>query len=83
VESIQKSIAMDAANGWNGVIVRFVKVALVGFLVLQGKEYLDAGMFDTIATGTDALLIAAGAGMVDMLFMRRPQDRDKVSPAPR
>ena len=50
------------------------------FLVLQAKEYFDAGMFDTLATSTDALLISAGVLVVDMIRMqvfRRPTPKPK------
>jgi hypothetical protein len=54
--------------GWRDVFMRAVKVAVVGFVVLQAKELVDAGMLDTAATATDALLIAAGVFVVDALY---------------
>lgn len=71
MESIQKWLDMGAAGSWEELLVRFIKVAVIGFVVLQAKEYFDAGTFDTIATGTDALLIAGGVAVVDMILMRR------------
>jgi dolichyl-phosphate-mannose--protein O-mannosyl transferase len=52
----------DAAvpTRWADLALGSVKVALVAFVVLQLKEYYDAGMFDTVAVTVDAVLIAAG-----------------------
>ena len=58
-----KEFFSDTPNGWTDLIVRVVKVAVVGFVLLQAKEWLDAGSFDTPATLTDALLIAGGVGV--------------------
>jgi hypothetical protein len=43
-------------------------VAVVGFVVLQAKEYFDAGTFDTPATAVDALLIAGATFLVDAVL---------------
>lgn len=51
---------IDVPAGWGDVVVRSVMAALVAFVVLQLKERIDAGMFDTPATATDATLIAGG-----------------------
>jgi hypothetical protein len=50
----------DVPNGWGDLLFRAVTTAVVAFVVLQAKEYVDAGMFDTPATAVDAGLIAAG-----------------------
>lgn len=50
----------EASTGWMGMLMTSIKVAVVGFVVLQAKEWFDAGMFDTPATAMDAGLIAAG-----------------------
>jgi hypothetical protein len=58
-----------------------VKVAVVGFIVLQGKEWFDAGMFDTPATLTDSLLIAGGTAVwytIQMLLSPRPARDERV-----
>ena len=47
-------------SGWVDIFVRTIKVAVVAFVVLQLKEWFDAGMFDTPATAVDAALIAGG-----------------------
>jgi transketolase C-terminal domain/subunit len=44
-----------------------VKVAVVAFVVLQLKEWYDAGRFDTLGTGVDAVLIAAGTFVLSAL----------------
>jgi small neutral amino acid transporter SnatA (MarC family) len=69
MEDLVKWLTIDAPSGWEDVIVRSVKVAIVAFVVLQAKEWFDAGMFDTVATGTDALMIAGGALLLNAVFM--------------
>jgi len=55
-----KWFGADAPTGWSGVAVRAVNVAVVAFVVLQAKEWYDAGAFDTPATAVDGALIGAG-----------------------
>jgi hypothetical protein len=55
-----KWLSADAPTGWTGVTVRAVNVAVVAFVVLQAKEWYDAGAFDTPATAVDGALIGAG-----------------------
>ena len=69
MDDLMKWLSVDLAAGLAELIARAVKVALIGFVVLQAKEWLDAGMFDTVGTGTDALLIAAGVFVVDAILM--------------
>jgi hypothetical protein len=52
-------LSLDVPAGWNEAFVRSVKVLVVSFVVLQAKEWFDAGAFDTPATALDAVLIAA------------------------
>lgn len=78
MEELIKWLTIDAPSGWEDVIVRSVKVAIVAFLVLQAKEWFDAGMFDTVATGTDALIIAGGVLLMNAAFMMtRPRQADR------
>jgi hypothetical protein len=60
--------APAASSGWRDLLMRALKVAVVGFVVLQAKELVDAGMLDTKATSVDALLVAAGVFVVDALY---------------
>lgn len=57
-----------SSPGWAPLVKRALMVAVVGFVVLQGKEYFDAGTFDTPATTVDALLIAGGTFLVDAIL---------------
>jgi hypothetical protein len=41
---------------------------VVAFVVLQAKEYYDAGAFDTPATAVDAGLIAGGIFLLNAVF---------------
>ena len=49
-----------AGFDWGEVLAPAVTVAVVAFVVLQIKEYVDAGRLDTPGTMTDALLVAGG-----------------------
>ena len=51
---------IDVPAGWPHVLSRTATTAVVAFVVLQVKEWFDAGAFDTPATAVDAALIAAG-----------------------
>ena len=50
----------NAPAGWNQVYIGALKTAVVAFVVLQAKEWFDAGRFDTPATAVDAVLIGGG-----------------------
>ena len=50
---------IDIPAGWSQMMSRSVTTAVVAFLVLQAKEWVDAGAFDTPGTAVDAVLIAA------------------------
>lgn len=58
----------DVPIGWGDLGFRAVTTAVVAFVVLQAKEYFDAGMFDTPATAVDAGLIACGILLVNAVF---------------
>ena len=55
-----KLLRLIFPNGWNDVVVRALKVALVVFIVLQLKEWIEIGEFDTAAAVSDAMFIATG-----------------------
>lgn len=60
-------LSLDAPAGWGDVLVRTLKVAVVAFVVLQMKEWFDAGAFDTPATAVDSGLIAGGTFLVNVI----------------
>ena len=60
---------MDAPAGWPHAIGRSMTIAVVGFVVLQAKEYFDAGMLDTPATAVDAALIAGGVFILNAVLI--------------
>ena len=70
MESFTKWFRIDAPAGWAGVLVRTVNAAVVAFVVLQAKEWFDAGRFDTPATAVDAALIAGGIFVVGAILKR-------------
>ncbi|MBI4421222.1 MAG: hypothetical protein HY560_10380 [Gemmatimonadetes bacterium] len=51
---------IDVPVGWAAVFSRAVTAGVTAFVVLQAKEWFDAGRFDTAGTGADAVLIAGG-----------------------
>lgn len=60
MENAMNRSNVSARDGWADLLITAVKVAVIGFVILQAKEWLDAGSFDTPATALDAGLIAAG-----------------------
>jgi len=60
---------IDAPVGWTHVFIRAITVAVVAFVVLQLKEWFDAGMFDTPATAIDAGLIAGATLLLNAILM--------------
>lgn len=60
-----KWLSIDVPPGWANVVVRAVNTAVVAFVVLQAKEWLDAGRFDTPGTAADAVLIAGGVFLMN------------------
>ncbi len=62
--------SIDAPPGWAGVFVRTVQAAVIAFVVLQLKEWFDAGAFDTPATALDAALIAGATFAWNAIHMR-------------
>ena len=74
MKSTRSWISLAIPDGWAQVVIRTVEVALVAFVVLQLKEWLDAGSFDTAGTAADAVLIAAGILVVEaILIWTRPK----------
>lgn len=59
---------IDAPTSWSQVGFRALTTAMIAFVVLQAKEYFDAGRFDTAGTGADALIIAAGVFVVNAVM---------------
>ena len=55
-----KWFSIDVPAGWSAAFVRSINAAVVAFVVLQAKEWFDAGRFDTPATAVDAILVAGG-----------------------
>jgi len=51
------------------LIFRFFKIMLVAFVVMQVKEYVDAGVFDIPGVLMDSALVAAGVLILDLVSM--------------
>ncbi|MGE5801768.1 MAG: hypothetical protein ACM358_05890, partial [Gemmatimonadota bacterium] len=57
----------DAPASWTAVTTRAVIVAVTAFVVMQAKEFIDAGAFDMTGVGMDAILIGAGVFLVNAI----------------
>lgn len=60
---------IEAPAGWNSVLIRAVAAAVIAFVTLQLKEFIDAGSFDTPATAIDGGLIAGATFVVNAILM--------------
>ncbi|MHB8113710.1 MAG: hypothetical protein ACYDHA_09680 [Bellilinea sp.] len=69
MNTVEKSFKLDIPSNFGHLLLRFIKVVVIAFIVLQVKEYVDAGMFDTAATLVDAGLVAAGILIIDLILM--------------
>ena len=58
----------DAPANWAAVGTRAAMAAVVAFVVLQAKEYFDAGRFDTTGTGADAVIIGGGVLVLNAIL---------------
>ena len=68
MESSKNWFGIDAPAGWAVVFVRAVLAAVVAFVVLQLKEWFDAGVFDTPGVAGDAGLIAGGTLVLNAIL---------------
>lgn len=69
MEELIRWVSTDVAPGLNELIARAVKIFVMGFVILQAKELIDAGVLDTVGTATDAILIAGGVVVLDLILM--------------
>ncbi len=69
MESSKNKFSLDAPAGWTELFIRTGVTAVVAFVVMQLKEYFDAGRLDTPGTAADAGLIAAGIFIVNIIIM--------------
>ena len=69
MESLKKWFSIALPAGWDDVIVRTVKVAVVAFVILHLKEWIDAGAPDTLDIAIDAIWIAGGTLALNAILM--------------
>jgi len=69
MESWENAFSLEIPAGWKALVIRTILVAVVAFVVLQIKELVDAGRFDTAGTAVDALLVAAGVLILNAILM--------------
>lgn len=74
-----KRLNVDVPLGWSQLLIRFVTILVIGMILLNIKEYRDAGVFDVPATLVDATLIAVGVVALNAILMLamplRPQEQ--------
>lgn len=63
------AFSQDVPLSFGQLILRFFKIAVIAFIVMQIKEYVDAGVFDIPGVLMDSALIAAGVLLVDLVLM--------------
>jgi hypothetical protein len=69
MSSRTKSVQRGIRERWVDLFARAGMVAVVAFVVLQLKEFIDANAFDTVGTATDAVLIAIGYLVLNAVLM--------------
>ena len=55
-------------TGWNDIVVRTLKVFLVGFVVLVLKEYMETHEWDIPVCAIDAAWVAGGVFVFNTLL---------------
>jgi hypothetical protein len=68
MENSKSWFSIAVPTGWTDILVRAIKVAVVAFVVLQAKEWFDAGRFDTPGTAADAAMIAGGTILLNAIL---------------
>jgi len=63
-ELAKRGLGSGSAATWGALLGRAGLVGIIAFVVLQTKEFVDAGRLDTPGTGADAVLIAGGTLLV-------------------
>ncbi len=69
MESVEKWLKIAAPTGWEDILMRAVKVAVVAFVVFHLKEWLDAGRFDTPDILIDSAWVAGGNLVLNVILM--------------
>ncbi len=61
--------SQDVPYSTGQLILRFCKIVVVAFIVMQIKEYVDAGVLDIPGVLVDSALVAAGVLILDLVSM--------------
>ena len=69
MKNIRKWLGVGVPAGWADVFVRTVEMAVVAFVVLQLKEWVDARAFDTPAVIVDAAYVGGGAFALNAILL--------------
>ena len=60
---------LGVPSGWADVVVRTVKVAVIAFVALQLKEWMDTNELDIPACAVDATWVAGGIFLVNAILV--------------
>ncbi|HEY4692112.1 MAG TPA: hypothetical protein VIH16_01630 [Bellilinea sp.] len=69
MNSSTNAFTQDVPFSTGQLILRFFKIMVVAFVVMQIKEYVDAGVFDVPGVLMDSALIATGVLILDLISM--------------
>lgn len=68
MERTTTDLSLAVPIGWLELFLTSLKVAAVAFVVMQAKEWIDARSFDFLGVLVDALLIAGGVFVVNVIL---------------
>lgn len=69
MQSLGGWLRLGVPAGWADVLVRTAKAAVVAFVALQLKEWLDAGALDTPACAIDSAFVAGGTLALNAILL--------------
>jgi hypothetical protein len=69
MDGLGKWLRLGVPSGWADVVVRTAKAAVIAFVALQVKEYLDARELDIPACAIDGAWVAAGTFAVNAVLL--------------
>lgn len=78
--SVRSWLRLGIPAGWADILVRTAKVAVIAFVALQSKEFLDVRELDIPGCAIDAAWVAGGTLMLNaILLWARPSQRGRTA----
>jgi hypothetical protein len=69
MEGLARWLRLGVPSGWADVVVRTAKVAVIAFLALQFKEWLDTRELDIPGCAIDAAWVAGGTLALNAILL--------------